>query len=67
MPAYDFRCCECGATFEVRMSISAYSSGQRPECPECGARDVERLLAAVNVLCGGGSSRGDCGQGGGFT
>lgn len=68
MPAYDYVCQQCGAKFEVRMSISAYSSGEKPPCEVCGSTTVERAFTAVNVLTsgrGGGSvSAASCGHGG---
>ncbi len=70
MPAYDYVCEDCGAHFEVRMSMSAYSSGTKPPCEQCGSTRVERAFTAVNVLTGGrgGYSGGSsCGGGGGFT
>ncbi|HSG80862.1 MAG TPA: zinc ribbon domain-containing protein [Gemmatimonadota bacterium] len=52
MPRYDYVCHECGAPFEVRASMSAYSEGLSPSCPECGSQDTERTFTAVNVLTG---------------
>ncbi len=70
MPAYDYVCQECGESFEIRMSISAYSEGTSPPCKSCGSTEVTRSFGAVNVLTGGrGSGRGfasSCGTGG-FT
>jgi putative FmdB family regulatory protein len=66
MPAYDYRCQDCGTAFEVRMSISAYSNGEHPPCSNCGSTEVARTFGAVNVLTGGrsGSSLGpSCGPG----
>lgn len=70
MPSYDFACQECGATFEVRLSMSAYSSGEGRVCTECGSTRVERTFTAVNVIAGGstagsGSWLGGAGSGGG--
>ena len=70
MPAYDYVCQQCGEKFEVRMSISAYSSGDKPPCETCGSTDVVRAFTAVNVLTSGrggsfGSSVGSgCGSSG---
>ncbi len=58
MPAYDYVCQQCGAKFEVRMSIAAYSSGEKPACESCGSPDVARAFTAVNVLTGGRGSSG---------
>ena len=70
MPAYDYVCEDCGAHFEVRMSMSAYSSGTKPPCEQCGSEKVTRAFTTVNVLTGsrgggGGYSGGSsCGSGG---
>jgi putative FmdB family regulatory protein len=70
VPAYDYVCQECGAKFEVRMSMAAYSEGARPECEACGSTRVERAFTAVSVLTGGrgggASSTASCGSRG-FT
>ena len=52
MPAYDFVCQDCGSSFEVRLSISAYSAGEGRRCSECGSIRVERSFTAVNVIAG---------------
>ncbi len=68
MPAYDYVCEECGAHFEVRMSMSAYSDGAKPPCERCGSTSVTRAFTAVNVLTsargGGASASSSCGTGG---
>jgi putative FmdB family regulatory protein len=66
MPAYDYRCEDCGAPFEVRMSIAEYSEGVHPACKVCGSTRVERTFGSVNVLTGGrsgGGIDGSCGPG----
>jgi putative FmdB family regulatory protein len=68
MPAYDYVCQECGAKFEVRMSMSAYSEGAKPPCEQCASTNVARAFTTVNVLTagrgGGVSSGASCGSGG---
>jgi putative FmdB family regulatory protein len=71
VPAYDYSCDACGAAFEVRMSIAAYSAGEKPACEACGSSRVTRTFTAVNVLTagrgsGGSNSGGGCGHSG-FT
>ena len=58
MPRYDYKCQYCNFPFEVRMSMSEYSAGNKPPCPQCGSTDVERAFTSVSVLTGsrGGSS-----------
>lgn len=72
MPSYDFVCTDCGAPFEVRISISAYEAGEGRTCTQCGSTKVERRFTAVNVIAGGrggGDSHasGGCCRGSGFT
>ncbi len=78
MPSYEFTCQDCGAAFEVRLSMSAYASGEGRVCSRCGSTRVERAYTTVNVLIGGRSPSdgswsggGSCGSGGcgsgGFT
>ena len=75
MPRYDFTCQECGSTYEVRLSMSAYDAGEGRECPSCGSPRAERSFTTVNVIAGGGgggfgsaaaSTSGGCGFSG-FT
>lgn len=73
MPRYEYTCQYCNLPFEVRMSMSEYSEGNKPDCPQCGSSDVERAFTSVSVLTGsragsGGSPSGaaSCGHGG-FT
>jgi putative FmdB family regulatory protein len=69
MPNYDFRCQECGAAYETRLSMSAYDRGEGRSCPECGSSEVERAFTSVNVICGSRTSGGGgaCRPGSGFT
>lgn len=70
MPSYDFVCQDCGASFEVRLSISAYSAGEGRVCTKCGSTRVERAFTAVNIIAGSamssssGWSGGSCGSSG---
>jgi putative FmdB family regulatory protein len=40
MPLYDFRCRACGHEFEALVRAP-----DTPQCPECRATDLERLLS----------------------
>jgi putative FmdB family regulatory protein len=71
VPAYGYTCDDCGASFEVRMSIAAYSAGEKAACEACGSADVSRTFTSVNVLTTGRGSSGPapsagCGRSG-FT
>ncbi len=66
MPLYDFRCEECGARFERRLSFS--QSDTAVACPTCASQQTRRLLSAVAVLgvgsSAGAAEGGGCGCGG---
>ncbi|MCZ7414053.1 MULTISPECIES: FmdB family zinc ribbon protein [unclassified Streptomyces] len=53
MPRYEFRCRECGTSFEVSRPMA--ESGAPASCPE-GHADTVKLLSAVAV--GGTASAG---------
>jgi putative FmdB family regulatory protein len=47
MPIYEYRCAECGTTFE------ALVRGHRTlTCPRCGSSSLDKLLSAPTVLSG---------------
>lgn len=52
VPTYEYQCQDCGARFEIRASISAYSEGLAPICTDCGSDNAERTFGSVNVLTG---------------
>ena len=56
MPRYDFRCRQCGETFEVSRPMSA--SGEPATCP-AGHADTVKLLPTVAVGGLGGGRRAD--------
>lgn len=58
MPAYDFVCEECQATFEVRATIAEYERGLQLACPHCRSATVRRAISSVAVLSGEQQSAG---------
>ena len=49
MPAYSYRCLDCGRRFTVRMSYAEY--GQRPvHCPACGSDHLQRIIGRVRMV-----------------
>jgi len=72
MPIFEYRCRECGATFEVLVSASRSAA----PCKNCGSQNVEQLLSVFAVVgassaaaaepgpCGacGAPRRGMCGE-----
>jgi putative FmdB family regulatory protein len=47
MPVYEYRCRDCGATFEVLVR-----DGDAVVCPQCGSSSLSKLLSAAFVLSG---------------
>ncbi len=45
MPIYEYRCSECGESFELLVRGSAAADA----CPACGAPDVEKLFSLPSV------------------
>jgi len=63
MPLFEYRCRKCGAQMELLVN----SSEAKPECPECGSGQMEKLASTFAAV--GSSNRtkvpGVCGEGGG--
>lgn len=66
MPIYEYRCKNCGVVYE---KIVPSSKTPAPECPNCGGREVEKLISAPGA-CGvvgsavrSGGSAPACGSG----
>lgn len=51
MPIYEYRCEDCGKTFEV--FTRSCCGGEKKECPDCGSQKVKRVFSVFGV---GGSS-----------
>jgi len=54
MPIYEYRCLDCGETFELRRSVNADDVGVK--CPKCG---VARFQKIVSVFTAPGGGSGD--------
>ncbi|MBD3276477.1 MAG: zinc ribbon domain-containing protein [Candidatus Marinimicrobia bacterium] len=71
MPMYEYRCRNCGNTFDELVSSTAISDSDI-ECPGCGKYESEKLMSAFassggsSVGYSGGASSAGCGSGG-FT
>ena len=72
MPLYEYRCPACHARFEVLQRMG--ESSAKVQCPECGAKEVEKqfsTFAAGHGASGGAADfGGGCGRpacGTGFT
>lgn len=70
MPIFEYKCKKCGTVFEFLAR-----AGQKPVCPACKSRRLEKLISAFNAgaekrkcpsggsgCCGG---RGGCAHGAG--
>ena len=61
MPIYEYRCLECGTTFEKIVSLNTDSM----DCEKCNSSRVEKLFSAFAVQAGGSESfeapSGGCG------
>jgi putative FmdB family regulatory protein len=54
MPIYDYRCDECGKTYDVYHKVREVE--EDVICPSCESKKHTRLLSAPNVSMGGSSS-----------
>ncbi len=63
MPIYEYRCKQCGSTFEKLVKLSTKTS--EIECPKCGARRAEKAMSvfesAGSASSGGSSLGSSCG------
>ncbi|MGH9718587.1 MAG: FmdB family zinc ribbon protein [Bryobacteraceae bacterium] len=51
MPLYEYRCRECGKTFEMLRRMP--DADREVECPECQCEEVERLHSTfATAACG---------------
>lgn len=47
MPVYEYRCEQCGVTFEALVR-----RGRAVTCPDCGSASLSKLLSAATVISG---------------
>ena len=45
MPTYDYRCRQCGETFELVCAMA--ERDERAVCPACGSREVGQVFGPV--------------------
>lgn len=62
MPIYEYRCQDCGYTYEKLMRLGA---AEVPPCPACGSRGTRRLISMVARTNAGSETGGACGSSGG--
>ena len=57
MPLYEYRCGDCGNTFEILRRMK--DADDQMECPKCGSSKVERQFSTFAAGgCGASGSRG---------
>ena len=56
MPIYEYRCSECGQSFEKWQRSMVCEEAAR--CPKCGSQKVKKAVSLLGSI-GGGSSSGD--------
>ena len=47
MPIYEFKCADCGKTFEVMGSYAEREKAQ--ECPECHSSNVKQAISLFSA------------------
>ena len=47
MPAYDYRCGNCGYTFEEIHTISECEVPTEEACPKCGEKEIKIAITSV--------------------
>lgn len=61
MPLFDFKCNNCGRTFETLVR----NCSEQVKCPDCGSDNINKLLSKFGFKSGSGftsSSGGSCGS-----
>lgn len=65
MPVYEFKCEDCGKTFDLLMKTGDYERVQ--QCPHCEGSKVKKIFSTFGVgqksEGGGGCHNHDCGRG----
>jgi putative FmdB family regulatory protein len=47
MPIYEFKCGDCGATFEINAHLS--ERDEKAVCPDCGSRAVKPVFSGFSL------------------
>jgi len=65
MPIFEFRCSKCNHVFE-EFVFSSNVDTSKLECPQCGEKNVQKLMSAFSSSMGstGGSRASSCGSSG---
>ena len=57
MPVYEFKCGSCGRVFGELRKLGDYGNAA---CPDCGARDCEKVFSLFSGGKGGKDKCGSC-------
>ncbi len=57
MPIYEYKCRECGKSFEVYVR-----GGEAPKCPGCGSISLKKLISKFNSSGDVGGNKSSCGS-----
>jgi putative FmdB family regulatory protein len=58
MPIYSYKCNECGTVFDMLVGIGKGS--EKPQCPKCKSKKLERILSTFAVRMGNSSYSSSC-------
>ena len=57
MPIYEYRCKECGGSFEALLHRL---DGEIIKCPSCGSEDVEKMFSSYAIMMGASTTGTTC-------
>jgi len=52
MPTYEYRCKDCGQTFEKATTLEQHERQAKPSCPKCHSRQVAQLPSRFQAVTG---------------
>lgn len=52
MPIYEYNCRDCKKTFSILFLSISEADSEEALCPECGKKNLERLVSGVSVIKG---------------
>jgi len=58
MPIYTYKCKKCGKTFDFLAGVGR--GNEKPQCPKCKTREVEKLFAPFGVRVGNSINDSSC-------
>jgi putative FmdB family regulatory protein len=60
MPIFEYRCDECGTTFE-RLTLRSQGTGQMT-CPQCGSTSTAKIFSTFSTSAGHETATGSSGR-----